>query len=89
MLLNNSGKLISKNDGAVSSGEDKKTAWERLLKENKLGSLALIRNLRNMSAVDVDKDTEDMSDFDLIQTENTSDDVESFVQKKGGIVVFD
>ena len=41
---------------ALSSGEDKKTAWERLLKENKLGSLALIRNLRNMSAVDVDKE---------------------------------
>ncbi|MBR0518450.1 TROVE domain-containing protein [bacterium] len=39
---------------ALSSGEDKKTAWERLLKEKKLSGLALIRNLRNMNAVDVD-----------------------------------
>lgn len=29
-------------------GEGKKASWERLLKEEKLGALALIRNLRNM-----------------------------------------
>ena len=33
---------------ALSSGADKRTAWERLLQENKLGALALLRNLRNM-----------------------------------------
>jgi len=33
---------------ALSSGGDKLSHWERLLAENKLGSLALLRNLRNM-----------------------------------------
>jgi hypothetical protein len=39
---------------ALSSGADKREAWQRLLAENKLGALALLRNLRNMreSAVD-------------------------------------
>lgn len=40
---------------ALSGGEDKKTAWTRLLKEGKLGGLALIRNLRNMIKVGVDE----------------------------------
>src|ERR1700746_2501452 len=30
------------------SGADKREAWERLLREQKLGALALLRNLRNM-----------------------------------------
>lgn len=34
---------------SLSSGGDKKEHWERLLKENKLGGLALLRNLRNFS----------------------------------------
>lgn len=33
---------------ALSAGADKKETWERLLPENKLGALALLRNLRNM-----------------------------------------
>jgi 60 kDa SS-A/Ro ribonucleoprotein len=33
---------------ALSGGADKKTTWERLLAERKLGGLALLRNLRNM-----------------------------------------
>jgi len=33
---------------ALSSGGDKLSHWERLLAENKLGALALLRNLRNM-----------------------------------------
>lgn len=33
---------------SLSKGADKKETWERLLSENKLGSLALLRNLRNM-----------------------------------------
>lgn len=40
---------------ALSSGTDKKTSWEKLLKENKLGALALLRNLRNMKLSDVDE----------------------------------
>jgi 60 kDa SS-A/Ro ribonucleoprotein len=40
---------------ALSSGADKRQAWERLLSENKLGALALLRNLRNMAEVQVDE----------------------------------
>lgn len=40
---------------ALSSGGDKKEHWERLLKESKLGALALIRNIRNMQSVGVDE----------------------------------
>ena len=39
---------------ALSSGADKRQTWERLLREKKLGGLALLRNLRNMLAVGVD-----------------------------------
>jgi TROVE domain-containing protein len=38
---------------ALSSGADKREAWERLLREQKLGALALLRNLRNMRDVGV------------------------------------
>ena len=38
---------------ALSSGKDKKETWERLLSENKLGGLALLRNLRNMDQAKV------------------------------------
>ena len=41
---------------ALSGGEDKKIAWERLLVEQKLGAMALLRNLRNMQKVDVNPD---------------------------------
>jgi 60 kDa SS-A/Ro ribonucleoprotein len=40
---------------ALSSGADKREAWERLLRELKLGALALLRNLRNMREVGVDE----------------------------------
>lgn len=39
---------------ALSAGSDKKATWERLLNEDKLGALALIRNLRNMVTAGVD-----------------------------------
>jgi 60 kDa SS-A/Ro ribonucleoprotein len=39
---------------ALSSGADKREAWERLLREQKLGALALLRNLRNMREAGVD-----------------------------------
>jgi hypothetical protein len=38
----------------LSSGKDKKGTWTRLLSENKLGGMALLRNLRNMEQVKVD-----------------------------------
>jgi 60 kDa SS-A/Ro ribonucleoprotein len=38
---------------ALSSGGDKRTHWERLLAERRLGALALLRNLRNMKNADV------------------------------------
>jgi 60 kDa SS-A/Ro ribonucleoprotein len=40
---------------ALSSGADKAKAWERLLREQKLGALALLRNLRNMREAGVDE----------------------------------
>jgi 60 kDa SS-A/Ro ribonucleoprotein len=39
---------------ALSSGADKREAWTRLLSENKLGALALLRNLRNMKDAGVE-----------------------------------
>ena len=41
---------------ALSSGADKREAWRRLLAENKLGALALLRNLRNMKESGVEED---------------------------------
>src|SRR5215467_12839655 len=40
---------------ALSSGADKREAWERLLREQKLGGLALLRNLRNLCEAGVDE----------------------------------
>jgi hypothetical protein len=40
---------------ALSGGADKKASFERLLAENKLGYLALLRNLRNMDQAGVDE----------------------------------
>jgi len=40
---------------ALSSGADKRDAWERLLREQKLGALALLRNLRNMREAGVEE----------------------------------
>jgi len=40
---------------ALSNGADKKSTWERLLAENRLGGLALLRNLRNMADSRVDE----------------------------------
>ena len=40
---------------ALSSGADKGELWERLLRDNKLGALALLRNLRNMTEAKVDE----------------------------------
>jgi 60 kDa SS-A/Ro ribonucleoprotein len=40
---------------ALSSGADKKQTFERLLRDGKLGYLALLRNLRNMADAGVDE----------------------------------
>ena len=40
---------------ALSSGGDKKAHWERLLSKNKLGAMALLRNLRNFNQSSVDE----------------------------------
>lgn len=39
----------------LSAGEDKRATWERLMREEKLGALAFLRNLRNMDQAGVDK----------------------------------
>lgn len=41
---------------ALSHGADKKEVFERLLREQRLGYLALLRNLRNMENADVDRE---------------------------------
>lgn len=41
---------------ALSGGADKKVTFERLLRDGKLGYLALLRNLRNMNDAGVDRD---------------------------------
>jgi 60 kDa SS-A/Ro ribonucleoprotein len=38
-----------------TTGQDKRAAWERLLAENKLGALALLRNLRNLREAAVEE----------------------------------
>lgn len=38
----------------LSAGKDKKETWERLIREKKLGAMALLMNLRNMQKVSVD-----------------------------------
>lgn len=40
---------------AAKSEEEKRTEWTRLLAENKLGALALLRNLRNLTQAGVDQ----------------------------------
>jgi hypothetical protein len=41
---------------AAKTAEEKKTIWERLIDQKKLGGLALLKNLRNMTSVNVDRD---------------------------------
>ncbi|MDE2106587.1 MAG: TROVE domain-containing protein, partial [Patescibacteria group bacterium] len=38
----------------LSKSENKKASWERLLKEDKLGGLAMLRNIRNMRETGID-----------------------------------
>lgn len=41
---------------ALSTGQDKKETWTRLITEGKLGGLAMLRNIANMRKADVDKE---------------------------------
>jgi len=43
-------------ESGAEKGADKREAWQRLLSENKLGALALLRNLRNMREAGVDEE---------------------------------
>ncbi len=53
---------------ALSSGGDKRTHWERLLTERKLGALALLRNLRNMKDAGV-PESQVVAALDAIRTD--------------------
>ena len=48
--------LSSAGERAGEGGADKRQAWQRLLAENRLGALALLRNLRNMREAGVGDD---------------------------------
>ena len=53
-LINGSLEAADTWEVALSSGADKKATWERLLTEGKLGYMALLMNLRNMTEAHVD-----------------------------------
>lgn len=55
-LVNNELKTPDSWEVELSKSKDKKASWERLLKEEKLGALSIIRNLRNCKQVGVDED---------------------------------
>ncbi|HRR48561.1 MAG TPA: TROVE domain-containing protein [Bacteroidales bacterium] len=54
-LINNELAVPKTWETELSAGKDKKTVWETLIMENRLGSLALLRNLRNMESAKVDR----------------------------------
>jgi hypothetical protein len=53
------GELVSPDtwEVSLSSGKDKRATFERLIAENKLGGLALLRNLRLMQKAEVPRET--------------------------------
>lgn len=54
-LVNDKLKTPDTWETELSGGADKKATFERLIKEEKLGALALLRNLRGMTTADVDR----------------------------------
>lgn len=54
-LINDELKTPDTWEVALSAGKDKKATFERLIKEDQLGALALLRNLRNMNEAGVDR----------------------------------
>ena len=55
-LINNKLETPETWETMLSAGKDKKKTWTKLLKEEKIGYLALLKNLRNMMEVSVDMD---------------------------------
>ncbi len=53
-ILDKSTKHIETWETMLSEGKDKKETFEMLIKENKLGGLAILRNIRNMQQCGVD-----------------------------------
>lgn len=53
-LVDNNLKSPDTWEVGLSAGKDKKSTFERLMKANKLGAMALLRNLRNMTQAGVD-----------------------------------
>jgi len=53
-LVNNELEIPDTWEVALSAGIDKKETWERLIREKKLGYMALLMNLRNMVSANVD-----------------------------------
>lgn len=53
-LINDELKTPDTWEVELSASKNKKASWTRLLNENKLGALALLRNLRNMDQAGVD-----------------------------------
>lgn len=53
-LINNELPTPDTWEVALSAGKDKKATWERLIQERKLGYMALLMNLRNMTEANVD-----------------------------------
>jgi 60 kDa SS-A/Ro ribonucleoprotein len=54
-LINNELKTPDTWEVEISASKDKQASWERLLRENKLGALALLRNLRNFKENNVNE----------------------------------
>lgn len=55
-LISNTLKTPDTWETRLSAGEDKKDSFSQLLEENKMGKLAILRNLRNMHDAGCDKD---------------------------------
>lgn len=82
---------LSKGEGKKSE-QDKKASWERLLRENKMGGLALLRNLRNFREANVDPylvqhaihnmKTERILPFRFIAAARYAPDLESMLEAK-------
>lgn len=76
----------------LSSGKDKKESWEYLLREKKLGGLALLRNLRNMKDADVDENliesaiknmnTDKILPFRFISAYNNNDSFSDVIEQR-------
>lgn len=56
-IANDSLKIPDTWETKLSSGEDKKETWKRLINSKKLGFMALLRNLRNILQAEVSEET--------------------------------